>query len=146
MVRESYFFAILGRSIRGMVNRWFSMKYISRLKWKSRNTRNLQPTKYKRFTVSCLPTSGHGKMGITTHYSYYFCSHEKYLCWGRQNLGCVALAVWIWLRSPSDLLYRLNCHVLWEICSLLDSGLLATAIKVSKSRHNNLTIELHVLI
>ena len=48
-----------------------------------------------------------------------------------------SLVVWILLRSQSDLLYRLNCHVdkqlVVRICSSLDSGLLATAIEESKS-------------
>ena len=68
------------------------------------------------------------------------------VCWGRQNLGCVALAVSF---SGFHSSRRLNCctdwtvmlisSLLWGICSSLDSGLLATAIEVSKSRHNSTT-------
>ena len=70
------------------------------------------------------------------------------ICWGRQNLGCVALAVSF---SGFHSSRRLNCctdwtvmlinSLLWGICSSLDSGLLATAVEVSKSRHNS-TIKL----
>ena len=44
--------------------------------------------------------------------------------------------------TPSDLLYRLNCHVdkqpVVGICSLLDSGLLETAVEVSKSHRKSI--------
>ena len=43
--------------------------------------------------------------------------------------------------SQSNLLYRLNCHddkqPVVVICSSLDSGLLGTAVQVSKSHHNS---------
>ena len=49
-----------------------------------------------------------------------------------------------WLLS--DLLYRLNCHVdkqpVVGICSSMDSGLLATDIKMSKSHHNLIILSL----
>ena len=69
---------------------------------------------------------------------------EVHVCWGRQNVGCVALAVSI---SKFHLSHRLICctdwtvmlisSLLWDIYSSLDSGLLATAIKVSISCHNS---------
>ena len=62
------------------------------------------------------------------------------------NLGCVALAVSFsrfHSESPPDLLYRLNCHVdkqpVVRDLFLLDSGLPATAVEVSKSCHKSIT-------
>ena len=57
------------------------------------------------------------------------------------------------LRLLAHLLYRLNCHVdkqpVVGICSSLDSGLLATAMEVSKSYHNStikpLMLSLHCI-
>ena len=60
------------------------------------------------------------------------------------NLGCVALAVSFsgfhssrHLICCTDWTVMLINSLLWGICSLLDSGLLATAVKVSKSLHNS---------
>ena len=60
------------------------------------------------------------------------------------NLGCVALAVSFSgfhsgcrLICCTDWTVMLISSLLWRICSSLDSGLLATAVKVSKSRHNS---------
>ena len=73
---------------------------------------------------------------------------------GRQNLGCVVLAVpfnglHLYCRSQSDLLHRLNCHVDKQPAVgdlfLLDSRLLETAIEESKSHHNS-TIKLLIKI
>ena len=70
------------------------------------------------------------------------------VCWGRQNLGCVALAVSFsgfhfgrHLICCTDWTVMLISSLLWGICSSLDSGLLATAVEVSKSCHNS-TIKL----
>ena len=64
------------------------------------------------------------------------------------NLGCVALALSFFgfhsgrcLNCYIDWTVMLISSLLWEICSSLDSGLLATAVEVSKSCHN-LTIKL----
>ena len=84
------------------------------------------------------------------------------ICWGRQlrpclqlhvvkwyaeegNLDCVALAVSFSgfhsgrrLICCTDWTVMLISSLLWEICSSLDSGLLETAVKVSKSCHNSI--------
>ena len=62
------------------------------------------------------------------------------------NLGCVALAVSFSgfhsgcrLICCTDWTVMLISSLLWRICSSLDSGLLATVVMVSKSRHNSTT-------
>ena len=84
------------------------------------------------------------KLGCAFNYTRYV------LCWGRQNLGWVALAVsFSQFHLGRHLIcctnYGLNCHddkqpVVWNLF-LAGLGLLATAVEVSKSRHN-LTIKL----
>ena len=73
---------------------------------------------------------------------------QLHVVYGRQNLGRVALAVsfsgFHSGRCPiccTVWTVMLISSLLWGICSSLDSGLLATAVKVSKSCHNS-TIKL----
>ena len=67
-----------------------------------------------------------------------------FLCYAEINLSCVALAIlFSGFQSGCPLIEHwtvmLISSLLWEIFSSLDSGLLATAVKMSKSCHNSKT-------
>ena len=90
----------------------------------------------------CIPQHNQTWVGAKLGHAF-ICAHSPWYA-EEGNLCCVALAVSFsgfhssrHLICCTDWTVMLISSLLWGICSSLDSGLLATAVKVSKSRHNS---------